>query len=131
MEKEVTLKKQFKPIVEPLKRIVEHTGRKDIVESPNDGDETRHKDSDDEIAPSPIPGRFKKRRLGATSNSPLPSTPIASTPIKPSIVRPIEEEEVFETRNGDLPPSFGTSVRQILRMSQGREALHSQLGPLG
>jgi len=37
MEEEIALEKQFKPIVEPLKRIVEYTARKNI--EPND--ETR------------------------------------------------------------------------------------------
>ena len=132
MEEEVALEKQFKPIVEPLKRIVEHTGRKDIALP--DGNETRLKDSyddDDEIAPSPIPRRLKKRRLEATSDSPLPLTPVVSTPIEASKAYPLEEEEVFETKSDDSSPSFGTFVRQTLRTPQGREALHSQLGPLG
>ncbi|XP_067212825.1 uncharacterized protein [Linepithema humile] len=123
VEQETQLEKRLKPIVEPLKRIVENIKSDDDsvddLEITNEPDIKRKRSS------------FEKRKK-KIKRTPL-TTPIqASTPFQPQklafespINLPIEN--VFETTD----PSFATSVRQTMQMSDGREALYGQMGPLG
>ncbi|KYQ56418.1 hypothetical protein ALC60_04648 [Trachymyrmex zeteki] len=105
MENEMALEKRFKPIVEPLKQIVENTEREEstgIMEKKRKNkrerggdDDDDHDDDDDDDDDDEI-----------------------STQITPHVF--IGDDPLLET-----------TVRQVLKTPQSCERLHSQLGPLG
>lgn len=129
MEKEIALEKRLKPIVEPLKRIAEHTecnnSTTNIV--------IEEKSQEEDIT-------IKKRKLENEYDDVF--TPkIVSTPrtVLHSWKRPRltsvsdlsqQYEDVFETSSDQLP-SLETSVKQTLQTPQGRDDLNRRLGSLG
>ncbi|KYQ47078.1 hypothetical protein ALC60_13905, partial [Trachymyrmex zeteki] len=145
IENEMALEKRFKPIVEPLKQIVENAKRNEATgimkkkrkdkrerddDDDNDNDDNDNDDNDNDdndnddndeistqITPQRPPWSKRTKRLNVVST--IHSTPIESQQLSP--------QEVFI---GD-DSSLETSVRQVLKIPQGRERLHSQLGPLG
>ncbi|XP_067216995.1 uncharacterized protein [Linepithema humile] len=130
VEQEVQLEKRLKPIVEPLKRIVENIkGDDDSVddlEIKNEPDIKRKRSSSEKKK------KIKRTSLTTPIQTPLTPPVQASTPFQPQKLvfeaptyLPIEN--VFETTD----PSFATSVRQTMQTSDGREALYGQMGPLG
>ncbi|KYN28495.1 hypothetical protein ALC57_02087 [Trachymyrmex cornetzi] len=143
VEKEIVLKKQLKPIIEPLKQIAGNTAREgkpvetkfmkskrknkreyndDEEDDDNDGDDDDNDAIPKQITPQRLPWneRINKKRSNVMPDSSIiHSTPIESQQQKQVIPFNSQDEEVFET--GDNP-SLETSVRQ---------ALNSQLGPLG
>ncbi|KYM94131.1 hypothetical protein ALC62_15254 [Cyphomyrmex costatus] len=113
MESEIALEKKFKPIVEPLRQIVDITERD---KSDNDDDDDNDNVISKKIKQNQSP--LKEQSSNVMSKS------IDSQHHFPST----QDEEVFETSNG-TDPSLETSV--ILSTPQGRDRLNSQLGPLG
>lgn len=126
MEDEIALEKHFRPIVEPLKRIVESTERGEDKPLETTGEfvvKKKREREDDKFAMGTTPQAWKKQRtdrLNATSDSP-PARPIEPRKL---FEREEEEEDVFETTRDDDDDS-SSSVRQTL------QTLHSQLGSLG
>ncbi|KYM96919.1 hypothetical protein ALC62_12414, partial [Cyphomyrmex costatus] len=107
MEEEIPLERHFKPIIEPLKQIVENTigSSKDPINI-----ETFFSDKDYE----PKPKRKRPNALYDRSRE-------LSYDHAPSV------EEVFEIANEPLV----TSIRHLLQTSEGQEKLHANYGPLG
>lgn len=137
MEEDVALERHFKPIIEPLKQIVENT-----VESPKDSikNETFFWREDEEPQP--------KRKRSSYDNPIQASTPVKSmlnrSKTVPSTLTEMSEiiqprdlsheyshapsvEEVFEVANEPLV----TSIRHLLQTSEGQEKLQANYGPLG
>ncbi|KYM93399.1 hypothetical protein ALC62_16001 [Cyphomyrmex costatus] len=138
MESENALEKRFKPIVEPLRQIVDIT-----VKQPNfranqlvanfasrEKGKRKHSDNDNDdndVNDDAIARKSKQNR------SPLKeqSSNVMSQSINSQLHFPaVQDEDVFETSN-NADPSLETSVREVLRTPQGRDRLISQLGPLG
>ena len=150
MEEDVALERYFKPIVEPLKHIVENTAATEADTSPLmstdvEGNETltskkihlkgntsrkakkkRHTLS--EYSPvTSTPVQSKRKRHNATSNeSPVPPAPINTFP-RVQLLSTIDDD-VFET--GPNEPC-ASSVRQQLQTPEGQETFRSHFGPLG
>ncbi|XP_067214604.1 uncharacterized protein [Linepithema humile] len=129
VEQEVQLEKRLKPIVEPLKRIVENIkGDDDSVddlEIKNEPDIKRKRTSSEKKK------KIKRTSLTTPIQTPLTPPIQASTPFQPQKLvfeapTYLPTENVFETTD----PSFVTSVRQTMQTSDGREALYGQMGPL-
>ncbi|XP_070531459.1 uncharacterized protein [Cardiocondyla obscurior] len=141
MEEDIALERHFKPIVEPLKQIVENTVGNNEVESAISKNESYFPEKKDVLTP-------KRKRSNATS----PIT--ASTPIKSALKRShtipstLNEtpkfaqqrnfssrershshsiEDVFDTADEPLV----TSIRQKLQTSEGWKTLQTHYGPLG
>jgi len=161
LEDEITLETRFKPIVEPLRRIAEHAERNvddrnaiklettdvtPIKRKWKDDDSVAHRDDTDVSMHAPIQRekiaatkRLRELRRERSSSLPIvASTPTGTRNLSPSEQQIVgrdlfggeKEDEVFET-GFESPPTLETSVRRTLHTPQGRETLHSQLGPLG
>jgi hypothetical protein len=182
IEEDIALEKQFKPIVEPLKQIVENTEKsqpivedtedpqpikknvivavrrkikketnvaKDVKEEANVAKKIikrKHEysgNNDKLFELTPPPRKQRKIQLKGDSDdddddSTLDSSTFSfeptfeSTPIKPQ--KPplpfIPEEEDVEMESAN-ESTFETSVREALQLPEERDALYSQLGPLG
>ncbi|XP_070518834.1 uncharacterized protein [Cardiocondyla obscurior] len=141
MEEDIALERHFKPIVEPLKQIVENTVENNEVESAISKNESYFPEKKIRLTP-------KRKRSNATS----PIT--ASTPIKSALKRShtipstlnetpkfVQQrnflsrershshsiEDVFDTADEPLV----TSIRQKLQTSEGWKTLQTHYGPLG
>jgi len=140
MEEDIALERHFKPIVEPLKQIVENTvGEKSDVES---GDNETSFLGEEEPKPK------RKRSNTSFDNSLIPT----STPVKSMLKRSktvpsnLSEaskilqrklsyershapsvEEVFEVADESLV----SSIQHSLQTSEGQEKLQTHYGPLG
>lgn len=144
IEGEIALERQFKPIVEPLKRIAERAERAEsddakgdvIVKRKREDSGDDYGDGDGEFSPEAVSKlkeavpKFKEwKRANVTS-----TTPIArSTPLEPRRLTPfLRREDIFESAS-DVPPlsPLEASVRETLETPQGRDALLGPLGPLG
>lgn len=120
MVEEAELEKHFKPIVEPLKQIVENIGDDSVI-------------IDATVTPS-VENKLKRKRMSSEKKSnrmqlSTPSPIRTSTPLQPRKLvfeAPTSADSVFKTTD----PSFVTSVKQTLQTPDGQEAL-TQLGPLG
>ena len=113
VEQEIELEKQFKPIVAPLKQIVENTGGDDSNKEPlgtPDFKKIRKRWSTPRYSTEPLDKRFKF------------STPI---PLEPTPLQPTSQELTFEPESADLT----TSVRQALQ--EDPEELYGKMGPMG
>ncbi|KAL6265823.1 hypothetical protein P5V15_002643 [Pogonomyrmex californicus] len=123
---DTALEKRFKPIVEPLKQIVEKTEESQSIK----------KEAKDLGFILDGCWMSKKRRTTKELKATSDSLVFESTPIQPSkdpSKEPplfLQKEDVFETKDAS-EPSFETAIKQSLQTQQGREALHNQLGPLG
>ncbi|KAL6253999.1 hypothetical protein P5V15_015852 [Pogonomyrmex californicus] len=150
---DTALERRFKPIVEPLKQIVEKTEESQSIEKEakdlgikkkqkredsdddNDNDTTTDKDSYwTDVGWLKLTPQSKKRttkKLKAASDSLV----FESTPIQPSKDPPkesplfLQKEDVFETK--DVSELSFETIKRTLQTQQGREALHNQLEPLG
>lgn len=140
MEEDVALERQFKPITDPLKQLVENTVESDAPKieplSLTFGDKHEEKIKEPKqgikrarinmsINDSPIystPNRSKRRKQ--FSNIATVSTPIKVQP-RQTIPSP-SVEEIYET----TPDSFVTSVRHELETSEGQKTFRDHFGPL-
>ncbi|KYN28614.1 hypothetical protein ALC57_01965 [Trachymyrmex cornetzi] len=137
MDEDIALERHFKPIVDPLKQIVENTAdsSKDPIMT-----ETIFSGEDEEP-------KLKRKRPSALYDNPIQ----ASTPVKsmlnrsktvPSALNEMSEiiqphelshdhvpsvEEIFEVTDEPLV----TSIRHLLQTSEGQEKLQTNYGPLG
>ncbi|KAL6253553.1 hypothetical protein P5V15_015621 [Pogonomyrmex californicus] len=154
---DTALEKRFKPIVEPLKQIVEKTEESQSIkrEAKDLGIKKKREDSDDDndndittttttdkdsywtdVGWLKLTPQSKKQRTTKELEAASDSLVFESTPIQPSkdpSKEPplfLQKEDVFETKDVS-EPSFETTIKQSLQTQQGREALHNQLGPLG
>ena len=151
IEEDVALERYFKPIVEPLKHIVENTAATEADTSPlmsTDVEENetltpktkisskgntsrkakRKRHTLSEYSPvTSTPVQSKRKRHNATPNeSPVPPAPINTFPRVQSLST--IDDDVFETSSNE---SFVTSIRQQLQTSEGQETFRSHFGPLG
>ncbi|KYN02973.1 hypothetical protein ALC62_06193 [Cyphomyrmex costatus] len=134
MESDIALEKKFKPIVEPLRQIVDITERdkpskiRDVVKVKTSKGKREHSDNDDDDDNDDVISKKIKQNRSPLKeqSSNVMSKSIDSQHHFPST----QDEEVFETSN-DTDPSLETSVREVLSTPQGRDRLNSQLGPLG
>jgi hypothetical protein len=146
IEEDIAMERRFKPIVEPLKQIVEESQpikreAKDIkAEEVSKNIKQRQRDSDDDDDDDDgndsykwLTGTSEKRKRSRQSNVTLNSPMLHSTtiesPIKPSTETP--KVTARKKLNFDDESSLETSVREAVQTREGREALFGQLGPLG
>jgi len=152
IEEDVVLEKQFKPITEPLKQLVENTFdvESDVPKiEPFDILEKTHVKKEAKKRPMLFAEKNPKRKSLNVSLNDLPTTSTmnqgltipsdTSTPIKteqapyqvsyeqPSAISYMQPEETFET----TPDSLTTSVQRELQTSEGQSMLQKQLGQLG
>jgi hypothetical protein len=139
MEEDIALERHFKPVIEPLKQIIENTAGEEHVVSKI---ENRTFPPDEEEIAEP---KWKRKRSDVSfDTSLLTSTPVLKRPrIAPrrmndasKILQPRElsheyshalpVEDIFETTNDSL----ATSVRNEMQTREGREKMRDQLGPL-
>lgn len=140
MDEDIALERHFKPIVEPLKQIIENT-----EEFATSKTETLPLEEEEYDEP-----KTKRRKSNASfDNSLLTSTPVKATlrrsqtvpttlnesvkilqPRELSYDHPhtLSIEDVFETTTGE---PLVTSIRQQLQTSEGRKMLQTHYGPLG
>jgi len=144
MEEDIALERHFKPIVEPLKQIVENTvGEKSDVES--DEHETFFLGEEEEEEPKP-----KRKRSNTLFDNSLILT---STPVKSMLKRSktvpsnlSETSKILQQRKLSYEHSHAPSVEEIfevadeplvssiqhsLQTSEGQEKLQTHYGPLG
>lgn len=136
VEEDIALERHFRPIIEPLKQIVENTV----------GDEPKPIESDTFFSGEEYSEPKRKQSNVSFNNSILTSTPIKSalrrsqtvptnfnkslqnlqdSELSHNHVSPIED--IFEVTNEPLV----NSVRQQLQTSEGRKKLQMHYGPLG
>jgi hypothetical protein len=137
MEEDIALERHFRPIIEPLKQIVENTV----------GDESKPAESEEFFSGEEEYAEPKRKRSNVLfNNSIMTSTPIKSA-LRQSQAVPTNfnkasqilqdsdlsqdhapsVEDVFEVTNEPLV----MSVRQQLQTSEGRKKLQIHYGPLG
>ncbi|XP_077258537.1 uncharacterized protein LOC143895357 [Temnothorax americanus] len=153
MEEDIALERHFKPIIEPLRQIVENT----VADKESDVSKIENETAWEDEEP-----KLKRQRPNASFNdSVMASTPVTlkrsinvpsnlseitkilqprkskrskvAPPNEPPITSAssvqhtvLANEDVFETTDDSLV----TSVRQQLQTSEGRETLRDHLGPL-
>ena len=137
MEEDIALERHFRPIIEPLKQIVENTV----------GDESKPAESEEFFSGEEEYAEPKRKRSNVSFNNSI----MTSTPIKSALRRSqavptnfnkasqiLQDsdlsqdhapsvEDVFEVTNEPLV----MSVRQQLQTSEGRKKLQIHYGPLG
>ena len=91
--------------------------------------EREYDDDDDVFTPIRTTTIAKKRESRPARLSSAPAT--SSTPIHDDSIRFLPREREIISETASPPPALETSVRQSLSTAEGRDALHSQLGPLG
>ncbi|XP_036143449.1 uncharacterized protein LOC118645822 [Monomorium pharaonis] len=138
VQEEMALERHFKPIVEPLKQIVENT-----VGDVSDPIKNESFFSGEDKYSEPKP---KRKRLNASlNNSIMTSTPVKKMRRSKTVPTNLNEtsqilhdsdlsyshvpsvEDVFEVAANEL---LVTSIRQQLETREGREKLHAHYGPL-
>ncbi|XP_077275574.1 uncharacterized protein LOC143904632 [Temnothorax americanus] len=131
MEEDIALERHFKPIIEPLRQIVENT----VADKESDVSKIENETAWEDEEP-----KLKRQRPNASFNdSVMASTPVTLkrsinvpsnlseiTKILQPLLESLANEDVFETTDDSLV----TSVRQQLQTSEGRETLRDHLGPL-
>ena len=153
IDDDIAVKTHFKPIIEPLQKIVDSSliAVKNEPESNADAkiktlpikryEEEEEEEEEEDVTPK------KRKRLNANRSSMprtsdrskqsdalldellITSTPFATTRIvQPMIPEILANENVFETTANSLETSF---VRNRLQTSEGQEMLQKHLGPLG
>ncbi|XP_070158801.1 uncharacterized protein [Polyergus mexicanus] len=152
IEEDIVLDRRFRPLIEPLQKIVDNSSSIAVKNEPASNTDAgiealsipkREKDDDDDddddVTPqkrkrsnvrsdrSPTP--HKSKRLDAPLDVPLITyTPSASMrTIQPTMPELFRSQDVFETTDDSLI----TSVRNQLQTPEGQETLRDQLGPLG
>ncbi|KAL6268114.1 hypothetical protein P5V15_001205 [Pogonomyrmex californicus] len=157
---DIALERHFKPIVEPLKQIVENIEESQPIKKEAniakdiDIKKKKREDSDDDddntttnrdsywtdvgwLKLTP-PKKQRTKQLNATSDSfTYKSTSKELLPPKELSKEPskipsfVRNEDVFETKDvSELSPKI--AIKQTLQMQRGsRKVLHGQLGPLG
>lgn len=143
MEEDVALERHFKPIIEPLKQLVENTINVESNEAkiePSSMLEDKHlkKESGTKRTRSNIslndslitstPNQSKRKRMKQLSNV-VTSTPIKDVQSSQILYERSSPyvEEIFET----MPETLVTSVQHQLQTSEGQNTLRAHLGPLG
>ncbi|KYQ49727.1 hypothetical protein ALC60_11194 [Trachymyrmex zeteki] len=129
IEESIALDRHFKPIIKPLRQIVDSPGMRAIKRELRYDDAAsapkRERKEKEEEASETFERSETLRKSDDRSHDHV--QPITSTPCT-TIVPPIESfENVFETTDD----SFATKVQHRLQTSEGREALRASLGPLG
>jgi len=125
----------FKPIIEPLQKIVDNFSMRAIKDEPRHNDVKTFAQKDmskmkrkreDMSVDHALSGSHKLMRH--TSNDMKDSPAIMST-LRTTIeaAKPIKDEDVFQITND----SFTTSVQYQTQTSEGRKALSQHLDPLG
>lgn len=153
IEEDIATKSHFKPIIEPLQKIVDNSSRHAIKDEPHDDDiETSFTQKDairrnmkrnqkDISVDHALSGSRKLMRymlndatdsppVQHTSNDAMDSPAITSTPRTTiGAAKSTNEalEDVFETTDD----SFGTSVQHQMQTLEGRKALLQHFGSLG
>ncbi|KMQ85375.1 hypothetical protein RF55_16132, partial [Lasius niger] len=153
IDDDIVVKTHFRPIIEPLQKIVDNS-----IAVKNESDSNvkiatlptvkRYKEEEEEEEETPK----KRKRLHANRNIPrvrniltphtsnvslheplITSTPSTSTQsattkiVQPTVPESLENDNVFETTGNSLE----TSVRNLLHTHEGQEALREHFGPLG
>jgi len=141
IDEDIATKNHFKPIIEPLQKIVDNSSVHIIKDEPRDDDV---KITSFEPQKDVIRSKIKRKRenttvdhtlsescklMRLTSNDAMDSPAITSTPRTTiEVAKPmIRDKDVFETTND----SFTTSVQHQMQTSEGQKALSQHLGPLG
>jgi len=131
LEEDIALERHFKPIIEPLKQIVENTVGDKPVKEPIKNEKFFSDEKKEYMEP-----KLKRKRSNASfENS---STSIKSMKIvlytsneTPKILKSRKSYEPFVEDVYEIADeSLEKSVRQFLQMRQSHETLHSQLGSL-
>jgi len=141
IEEDIAIKSHFKPIIEPLQKIVDNSSRRAIKDEPHDDDvdiettfaqkdavrrnmKRNQKDiSDHALSESP---KLMRHTLNDAPDSPaITSTPRTTIGAAKSTSEALEN--VFETTDD----SFGTSIQHQMQTLEGRKALSQHLGSLG
>ncbi|KAL6254089.1 hypothetical protein P5V15_014708 [Pogonomyrmex californicus] len=153
IDEDVALERRFKPIVEPLKQIVEETHpikkvanvAKDISikkkkkreDSDDDDDTTTTTTNRDSywtdvgwLKLSPQSKKRTKQLNTASDSFTFDSTSIEPSKELPKIPLFVRNENIFETKDVS-ESSLETTIKQNLQTHGNRETLHGQLGPLG
>jgi len=138
IEEDIATKNHFKPIIEPLQKIVDNSSVHAIKDEPRDDDiktsfiqkdvkrSKMKRKREDTTVDHALNESCKLMRL--TPNDVIDSPAIMSTPRTTiEVAKPIKDEDVFETTND----SFTTSVQHQIQTLEGRKALTQHLGPLG
>jgi hypothetical protein len=110
--------------------------RKDSENGDDDDDddagadlERDYEEEDDVFTPIRTTTTARKGESRPARLSSAPAT--SSTPIHGDSVRFLPREREIVSETASPPPALETSVRQSLSTAEGRDVLHSQLGPLG
>lgn len=144
MEEDVALERHFKPVIEPLKQIVENTVGVESNSTVPKIENEMLSSGEEEYAEA----KFKRKRSNASfDNSLMASTPVSMLKRSRTVPSSLNEtakilqsrelsyehphalsiEDVFETTNQPLV----TSVRQQLQTSKGRKLMETHYGSLG
>jgi len=138
IEEDIATKSHFKPIIEPLQKIVDNSSTRAIKTEPRDDDDVKTlsvQKREEEDAKSSKRKRSntsldrKSKRLDGLDASPITSTPSATT-VQSTMPESPANENIFET-TGD---SLAEAVQNQLQTPEGqktlRETLREHLGPL-
>ena len=136
IEEDMALDRHFKPIIKPLRQIVNSPGVHAIKRQSRDDDaasaskrERKEEEEKEEEEGEKESETFERSAISDKSDDRSHDRvqPITSTP-RTMIVPTIESlDNVFETTDDSL----ATKVQNQLQTSEGREALQAGLGPLG
>ena len=142
IEEDIATKNHFKPIIEPLQKIVDNSSWRAIKIEPNDDDvdietsfaqkdtvrrnmKRNQKDISADHALSESPKLMRHTLNDAIASPAMTSTPRTTIGAAKSTNEALEN--VFETTDD----SFGTSVQHQMQTLEGRKVLSQHLGSLG
>lgn len=130
IEEEIAMERRFKPIVAPLKQIVEESQPIKRKEEIKEERIIKKRTSDDGASYELSKATSSKKQRFEQAYDAMDSPAITSTPrtmIGPATLTNKALEDVFETTDD----SFGTSVQHQMQTLEGRKTLSEHFGPLG